>query len=381
MVTAKTYLVKHVLVNSDTHRRKKKTEEHTIQRQSTQQNSQGQAEIICLYYNHMSHMTRDMPEVPTIRLDGNSEEEIASELRAACMNTGFFYLENHPISQAVIHEVMTASKEFFDLPLSEKQSLSDHIMSRGYTAMGEETLDPANQRVGDTKEGYYIGQDVSADSPLYNPAKLSGPNIWPGENSCSTIKDYPKWKCIMQNYFSECSSLGFLLTQYIALALGLDKHYFDPYFSENPLAALRLLHYSREKSAPEEGIFACGAHSDYGMLTLLLTDESAGLEIKTLDGKWVPVSPRKGAFIVNLGDMLERWTNGMFMSTVHRVVGTGTADRYSIPFFYEPSFDTVVECLESCCDENNPPKYRKTTSGKHLLEKYMQTHADFSPDE
>ena len=127
-------------------------------------------------------------------------------------------------------------------------------------------------------------------------------------------------------------------------------------------------------------VIACGAHSDYGMLTLLLTDENPGLQIKTHGSKWISVPPRKGAFIVNLGDMLERWTNGLYLSTVHRVISNGDSERYSIPFFYEPSFDTEVSVLDCCVSKANPPKYPKTTSGQHLLDKYAQTHANFKPE-
>jgi isopenicillin N synthase-like dioxygenase len=158
------------------------------------------------------------------------------------------------------------------------------------------------------------------------------------------------------------------------------KTHFDRDFNE-PMAALRLLHYASVQSRPEDGIFAAGAHSDYGMLTLLLTDEHRGLQVQTKQGEWIDISPRKGAFIVNLGDMLERWSNGLFRSTQHRVLTAGDAERYSIPFFYEPNFDTQVECLAVCCSVENPPKYPPTTSGRYLLDKYKETHADFQPND
>lgn len=117
------------------------------------------------------------------------------------------------------------------------------------------------------------------------------------------------------------------------------------------------------------------------MLTLLLTNDVGGLQIQqTQDDAWLDVPPRKHAFVVNLGDMLERWTNGVFLSTVHRVLTAGDEERYSVPFFYEPNFDTRVKCLDICCSEDNPAKYPPTTSGQHLLDKYKQTHADFEPD-
>jgi len=116
------------------------------------------------------------------------------------------------------------------------------------------------------------------------------------------------------------------------------------------------------------------------MITLLLTDDNPGLQIIRKDGVWID-APKVSddAFVVNLGDMLERYTNGAYRSTPHRVLTSDGSHRYSVPFFYEPNFEAVVECLAVCCSETNPPKYPKTTSGRHLLDKYKQTHADFQP--
>ena len=100
------------------------------------------------------------------------------------------------------------------------------------------------------------------------------------------------------------------------------------------------------------------------MITLLATDDTPGLQILTKDGTWMDVPPKENAFIVNIGDMLERWSNGLYKSTVHRVLTSGEKERYSMPFFFEPSFDTVVECLPVCCSKDNPPKFPPTTSGK-----------------
>lgn len=182
----------------------------------------------------------------------------------------------------------------------------------------------------------------------------------------------------MEDYQKQLADVGLRVTQLLALALNLDFHYFDKYF-EKPLKTIRLLHYANEKSTPGDGVFACGAHSDYGMITLLLTDDQPGLQIN-FKGDWIDVPPRPGAFIVNLGDMLERWSNGLFKASLHRVLTSGEAERYSIPFFYEPNFDAEVKCLPTCCSSDNPPQYPPITSGQHLFNKYKETHADFKPE-
>jgi isopenicillin N synthase-like dioxygenase len=319
--------------------------------------------------------------IPTIRLDDSDRDTLVKTLRSACVDVGFFYLENHGISSDLISRVMDQSKLLFDLPLEEKQVLSDKVTSRGYTAFEEETLDPKRQTKGDTKEGFYIGKDVPEESPEYNPSKLTGPNQWPSTDKSPSMADCEAFQEVMNEYRSECNRVGFRLVQLLALAIGLeDEHYFDGDFAD-PLTTLRLLRYAKETSKPEDGIFACGAHSDYGMITLLLTDENAGLQIFTKDNKWIDVPARPTAFVVNLGDMLERWTNGLFRSTLHRVLTNGSAERYSLPCFYDPHFDTEVKVLDVCCSEENPPKYPPTSSGQHLLDKYKQTHAAFEPEE
>ena len=318
--------------------------------------------------------------IPSIQLDNTDVDTLVTDLRSACVHVGFFYLENHGISPALIQQVMDQSKLLFDLPLEEKQLISDKSMSRGYTAIEEETLDPERQKKGDSKEGFYIGKDVPADSPEYDPTKLTGPNQWPSPEKCPSMKDCQAFQDVMNEYRSECIRVGSRLVQLVALAIGLDENFFDEAFAD-PLTTLRLLRYAKEISEPDEGIFACGAHSDYGMLTLLLTDENPGLQILTKDDTWIDVPPRPTAFVVNLGDMLERWTNGLFRSTVHRVLTNGTAERYSLPCFFDPHFDTDVRVLDVCCSEDNPPKYPPTSTGQHLLDKYKQTHADFAPQQ
>jgi isopenicillin N synthase-like dioxygenase len=318
--------------------------------------------------------------IPSIQLDNTDVDTLVTDLRSACVHVGFFYLENHGISPALIQQVMDQSKLLFDLPLEEKQLISDKSMSRGYTAFEEETLDPERQKKGDSKEGFYIGKDVPADSPEYDPTKLTGPNQWPSPEKCPSMKDCQAFQDVMNEYRSECIRVGSRLVQLVALAIGLDENFFDEAFAD-PLTTLRLLRYAKEISEPDEGIFACGAHSDYGMLTLLLTDENPGLQILTKDDTWIDVPPRPTAFVVNLGDMLERWTNGLFRSTVHRVLTNGTAERYSLPCFFDPHFDTDVRVLDVCCSEDNPPKYPPTSTGQHLLDKYKQTHADFAPQQ
>ncbi|WOL02046.1 hypothetical protein Cni_G10765 [Canna indica] len=298
-----------------------------------------------------------------------------SLLKQACLDSGFFYVIDHGINQELMDEVFTQSKKFFYLPLDEKMKLLRNEKHRGYTPILDETLDPDNQTSGDYKEGYYIGIEVPKDDPQAEKP-FYGPNLWPSTDIL------PGWRETMELYHREALRVAKAVARIIALALDLDADFFDkPEMLGMPIASLRLLHYQGKASDPEKGIFGAGAHSDYGLVTLLATDDVMGLQIcKDRDAKpqvWEYVEPLKGGFIVNLGDMLERWSNGIFRSTMHRVILDGR-ERYSIAFFVEPSHECLVECLPTCQSETNPPKFPAVTSSAYLLQRYKDTYADLS---
>ena len=186
--------------------------------------------------------------------------------------------------------------------------------------------------------------------------------------------------------------LGYRLLPLIARSLNLHQDYFLPFFSEAPMIFLRPLHYPPIPSSESKGIFAAGAHSDYGFLTILWTDGTPGLQIYLESKGWMDVNPLPGAFIVNLGDMLERWTGGKFASTRHRVVNTYGRERYSCAFFFEPSFTSIVSPIPLPEDDEGlqtslkPSElmrkklqvYPPIMSGAYLLEKYAATQDKFS---
>ncbi|XP_042407810.1 2-oxoglutarate-Fe(II) type oxidoreductase hxnY-like [Zingiber officinale] len=302
-------------------------------------------------------------------------DKSVSLLKQACLDSGFFYVVDHGIDKKLMEEVFAQSKFFFDLPLDEKMKLLRNKKSRGYTPTLDETLDPDNQISGDYKEGYYIGVEVSEDDPQAEKP-FYGPNLWPPADLL------PGWRETMEIYHKEALRVAQAVARIIARALDLDADFFDsPVMLGEPIATLRLLHYEGKITNPEKGIFGAGAHSDYGLLTLLATDDVIGLQIcKDKDARpqvWEYVEPLSGAFIVNLGDMLERWSNGIFRSTLHRVILDGR-ERYSIAYFVEPSHECLVECLPTCKSETNPPKFPAVTCSAYLLQRYKDTHADLN---
>ncbi|GMQ07193.1 hypothetical protein CsSME_00051492 [Camellia sinensis var. sinensis] len=179
--------------------------------------------------------------------------------------------------------------------------------------------------------------------------------------------------------YMHASEVTKAISRIIALALNLEVDFFDRQeMLGKPIATLRLLHYEGSVSDPMKGIYGAGAHSDFGLITLLATDDVYGLQIcKDKDAKpqkWEFVAPLKGAFIVNLGDMLERWSNCIFRSTLHRVLGNGQ-ERYSIAYFVQPSHDCLVECLPTCQSQENPPKFPPIKCETYILQRYKDTYA------
>jgi isopenicillin N synthase-like dioxygenase len=145
---------------------------------------------------------------------------------------------------------------------------------------------------------------------------------------------------------------------------------------QRPTAILRLLRYppNPRAAAMTDGQLGCGAHSDYGYLTILAQDEVGGLQVQNRAGKWIDARPVPGAYVCNIGDMMAQWTNDRFAATQHRVISSPDRERYSIPFFFHPDFDTEVACLPSCQSADNPPRYAPTTTGAHILQRLQEAY-------
>jgi len=305
---------------------------------------------------------------PFLNGDAQQRRAVASEIGAACRDVGFFYIKNHGIDQRLIDETFIQAKRFFTLPAQTKSEIaiekSPH--HRGYFAIGGENLDPAKQRHdGDYKEGIKIGRDLPSDHPLViAQTPLHGPNQWP--------KDLPGWQDSMQTYYDTCQQLGLQLMHAFALALELPENFFDE-FLQYPMATLGPLHYPPKPNNRHESQLGAGAHTDFGCLTILAQDNTGGLQVKNSAGMWIDAPPIDGTFVVNIGDMMARWTNDLFASTMHRVISHPNKHRYSIPFFYDPEFDTPVVCLDTCQNPSNPPKYPATTGGRYLIDRINAT--------
>ncbi|KAI3889897.1 hypothetical protein MKX03_017820 [Papaver bracteatum] len=299
--------------------------------------------------------TLKLPLIDLSSTDGISTSKL---IRQACVESGFFYLINHGIEDELIKRVFDESKKFFSLSVEEKMKLERKGLT-GYTPMYSETLDPT-LKTGDLKESIYIG-------PLNGVDHVQ--NQWPSEEVL------PSWRPTMESYYEKLISTVKRLITLIALALNLDENFFEDIGAlHNPMGFVRLLHYPGEQIASNKEIYGASAHSDYGMVTLLVTDGVRGLQIcKEKDKQpriWEDVPHVDKAFIVNIGDMMERWTNCMFRSTPHRSVL-----HSEVAFFFEPNDDCMVECLKSCCSEKSPPRFPPIRSGNYLRTRFNLSYA------
>ena len=290
------------------------------------------------------------------------QEIIVKKIKNACETVGFFYITHHGIPQTLIDAVFTISKEFFDLRDEEKAK----YLRCGYSKYQAESLDPDNQLEGDTKEGFSIKSiaPVDEDPQLNLPLALS---VHSEEAVANNI----------QRLFFELTHLGIRLSEYFALALDLPKKIFMPYIN-TPQRYLRMLCYSPILSTPNKGIFAAGAHTDYGFMTILATDDQPGLQVLQ-EGQWHDIPPLPHGFIINVGDMMEIFSNGKFISPTHRVINTKGQKRYSMPFFYNVNETMQIQPLLT--DNVSGKQYHQTTFKDYLKLKTSKTFTQGTPNQ
>jgi isopenicillin N synthase-like dioxygenase len=295
---------------------------------------------------------------PLASPDLAARRAVATALGAACRGPGFFLAVNHGV--ATIPALFDAARAFFALPEAAKQALSIRRSphNRGYVALEEEQLDPA--KPADRKEAFNIGLDLPPDHPeVLAGAPFRGVNLWP---------ELPGFREATLAHFDACHRLGILLHRGFALDLGLDEHFFDDTL-DRPMATLRLLRYPGDPEA-DPSLPGAGEHTDYGNLTLLATDGVAGLEVKRRDGGWIEVPRVPGAFVCNIGDCLMRWSNGVYVSTPHRV-RIPARERLSAAFFLDPNPDAVVAALPG----TGAPRWPAVTGADYLRERLDATYA------
>jgi isopenicillin N synthase-like dioxygenase len=311
--------------------------------------------------------------IPVVDLLG---EDVPGEIHKACRETGFFYVANHGVPQALIDAQFEFARRFFALPAERKLALhmKNSASTAGYEPIGGQILDSqdaaSEKAPPDLKESFYLAMELPDEHPwARKKIRGFGHNQWP---------DLPGFKQQMLAYQAAVRALGDRVLAMIALSLELPADFFVPYY-DMPGTTLRLLRYPPHPRAAAANQLGAGAHTDWGGITLLVQDALGGLEVRNVEGEWIQASPLAGTFVVNLGDLMQRWTNGAYRSNMHRVKNnSSTQDRFSIPFFYSPRPDSRIQCMPTCTDTAHPPKYPPCTAAEHTYEMFRRSYG-FAP--
>lgn len=265
-------------------------------------------------------------------------DEFRAQLLRVTHDVGFFCLVGHGIDQALIDDLLDVSRRLFELPEQDKLAIENthSAQFRGYTRVGKELTNGAV----DWREQIDIGEErdvVAAGAGVADYWRLEGPNLWP--------ENLPELQTVVTRWRAELSALSLRLLRLWAVALGAPEDVFDDAFADHPFSLIKIVRYPGESGAePQQGV---GAHRDGGVLTLLLVEPGkGGLQVEH-DGEWIDAPSVPGAFVVNIGEMLELATDGYLKATLHRVVSpqVGT-DRISIPFFFNPALDATMPHLQ-----------------------------------
>ena len=306
-----------------------------------------------------------IPEIdvgPLLHADPNVDDEadttsddairVADKIDAACREVGFFYVTGHGMDPELIRLLDTLAREFFELPELEKEKIAMALAGkawRGWFPLGAELTSGRP----DAKEGMYFGQELDPEHTRVEVGTpMHGANLFPAEPSAL--------RGVVLDYMEGMTRLGQSILSGMAIGLGLPRSWFAQNLTRDPLVLFRIFRYPPLETVSEEpSTWSVGEHTDYGLLTILGQDRSGGLQAKTVEG-WIDVPPVSGAFVCNLGDMLERLTGGLYRSTSHRVRNAASVDRLSFPFFLDPSWDARVDRLpivERPADEDSANRW------------------------
>ncbi len=277
---------------------------------------------------------------------------VAREVSFACENIGFFYALNHGVPDELIDRAFAASRRFHALPLDEKVKLRLNENNIGYLPMnasvqGASTVHKATRP--NQNESFFISHDRGPDHPDVRAGKpLRGRNQWP--------PGLPGMREDMKEYTQALGAMCDRILPAFAVALDLPSDFFAPYFANEAHVTCRFLHYPPQ-DAGEENLFGQAPHTDNSFMTALARTDVPGLAVRLPSGEWFPPPVIPGTFLINLGNIMRRWSNNRFLSTPHGVLNESGTDRYSIAYFHSPNPDSVIECLPSCVDTEHPPAY------------------------
>lgn len=289
---------------------------------------------------------------------------VATDINRACRESGFFYIAGHGVDELLQKRLQEVSRDFFAQPTDEKMRIRMPLGGRawrGYFRLGDELTSGKP----DQKEGLYFGAELPVDHLLVRAGTpLHGPNLFPTEP--------PAFRQTVLDYMAALTSLCHRLMAGIALSLGLSDSYFAERYTAEPLTLFRIFSYP---PPADQDLWGVGEHTDYGLLTVLLQDDSGGLEVRSRSG-WVAAPPVPGTFVCNIGDMLDRMTRGMYRSTPHRVRNPAPRPRLSFPFFFDPNFFAPVQPID-LPDWQPPADDRDERWDRASVHAFQGTYGDY----
>ena len=289
--------------------------------------------------------------------DSAATAAIARDINAACLTHGFFYLQNHGVPHDLIARTVEQAQLFFRQPLEEKLKAKVNMRHRGFNALGDALMYGADKP--DYKEFYSIGLELPETDPdVLAGQALRGPNNWPPGK--------PDFRAALSAYYEALGACGSTLLRCVAQSLGVAPDFFvDKY--QKRLQRTQIIYYPPQPPTLGDDQFGLAAHTDFGCITLLWQDDNGGLELHDrASNTWIPAPPIPGTLVINVGDLLARWTNDRNASTPHRVRNKSGRERFSIATFYDPDYTATVDPrMLGITDAES--HYEPTSAGDHIL--------------
>jgi isopenicillin N synthase-like dioxygenase len=281
--------------------------------------------------------TANASEIPVIDLEGRRfssadvERCVTRAIAEASSGAGFFYITNHGVDATLVEDMFEAAREFFSLPIPAKEEVSlkrSGYGFRGYLPSFHKGDDPNLKE--NLQEAFQIHAELSDQDPdVLAGLPMHGPNVYPTA--------MPTLKARMLQYEHQLRELGNFLLMAMAVGLRLPRDHFDSFFRK-PMPMLRLLHYPPQSPTESGDHIGTRGHTDTGVITILAQDDVGGLEILLKNGEWVLAPPIEGTFIVNLGEVMKAWSDGIYSATPHRVINRYGLERFSVPYFVNPDY-------------------------------------------
>lgn len=279
--------------------------------------------------------SNDIPVVDISSLrDGSDPVAISKALHAASQSLGFIYIKGHGIPNSLIQSARQQAMDFFHADETVKSAVSISAKHRGWLGHGKAKMQ--DNAKPDLKESFIWGyQDPSGNTP--EDHALRGANQWP--------ESMPDLQTVATDYFQQAHQVAYYLMRGFALGLGLDESFFLK-TCERPLSRASFVYYPSQPESLGDDQFGVGPHTDFGVLTVLCQDNVGGLQVQNINGEWIQASPIEGTLLVNVGDLLARWTEGAYKSTPHRVVNSSGKERLSLVLAFDPDPETLIDAHE-----------------------------------